>query len=350
MDADGLPACQRGARRHARAVGRHRRPGPHLQRRPRRLHRVVGAARARPADPRSRRAVAHRLPRRPGCRRRDAHGQLDRHPHRRVPAGPTRRRSRHQHGRCARRAVHRTDRRWPAVRGELALDLLGERAPRCLRDRVVLPEPPRDQQWQPGSHRLVGQPHLRRRADRRAGRHHLRHPALRRSRHGLDQPAGAHRAHRRQRGAGALPRHRVPRGAADVRPAAVPDPRVLGGQRRGLARRDLPRWPAVHADHLAAGHLAAAARLQLRRHPAVGRHLPAAADRRLPHLRAGCRLAVRPARRPRVRQRRTAADGRHLRRPAAAADRLRLLAVRRADLPQRRRLRASSRRPTPPAS
>ena len=36
------------------------------------------------------------------------------------------------------------------------------------------------------------------------------------------------------------------------------------GQHRGAARRAGPRRPAVHADHLAAGHLAAAARLQLR--------------------------------------------------------------------------------------
>ena len=37
------------------------------------------------------------------------------------------------------------------------------------------------------------------------------------------------------------------------------------GQRGRVADRDRPRRPAVHADHLAAGHLAAVARLQLRR-------------------------------------------------------------------------------------
>ena len=76
----------------------------------------------------------------------------------------------------------------------------------------------------------------------------------------------------------------------------VPDPGLRGRQRRLAARRDRPRRAAVHADHLAAGDLAAAARLRLRRHPAVGRHLPAAADRGLPDRRADLRLPVRPVR------------------------------------------------------
>ena len=50
-----------------------------------------------------------------------------------------------------------------------------------------------------GADRLVGQPHLRRRPDRAARRHHVRHPALRRPHHGLDQPVGAGRADRRRR-------------------------------------------------------------------------------------------------------------------------------------------------------
>ncbi len=65
-----------------------------------------------------------------------------------------------------------------------------------------------------------------------------------------------------------------------------------------------PRRPAVHPDHLAAGHLASTARLQLRTHPAVGRDLPAAADRRLPARRHRCRDACptgsAPGRSPRA--------------------------------------------------
>ena len=55
------------------------------------------------------------------------------------------------------------------------------------------------------------------------------------------------------------------------RMGAVPHPRVRGGQHRQPARRDRPRRPAVHARHLAGGHLAAAARLRLRRRPRCGR-------------------------------------------------------------------------------
>ena len=68
----------------------------------------------------------------------------------------------------------------------------------------------------------------------------------------------------------------------DVPAEAVPDPRVRGRQHRQAARRDRPRRPAVHAGHLARRDLAAAARLRLRGHAAVGGHLHAAAHRRLP--------------------------------------------------------------------
>ena len=51
----------------------------------------------------------------------------------------------------------------------------------------------------------------------------------------------------------------------------------------------------VHADHLVAGHLVAAARLRLRRHPAVGGHLPAATDGRASWSRDRCRARCRTA-------------------------------------------------------
>ena len=76
------------------------------------------------------------------------------------------------------------------------------------------------------------------------------------------------------------------------------------GQPGQPAVRPGPRRPDVHPDHLAAGHLPADPRLQLRADPAVGRDRHAAADRRLPDRRAGVRLAVRPVRRPALRHRR----------------------------------------------
>ena len=139
----------------------------------------------------------------------------------------------------------------------------------------------------PAPHRLVGQPHVRRRPDRGAGRHHLRHPALRRPRHGLDQPVRPRRPARRRGGARGRSSSIEPRVADPMfHLSPVPDPRLHPRQHREPARLDRPRRPAVHADHLAAGHLAAAARLLLRGDAAVGRHLPAAADPRLPRRRA----------------------------------------------------------------
>ncbi len=62
------------------------------------------------------------------------------------------------------------------------------------------------------------------------------------------------------------------------------------GVTAALLALDLARRHAVHADHLAAGDLAGAARLQLHRHAAVVRHLPAPADRRIPDRRAAVRV------------------------------------------------------------
>ena len=119
----------------------------------------------------------------------------------------------------------------------------------------------------------------------------------------LDQPVGA-----RRRSAAACccwwrsASSRLRVAAADVRHPAVPIRVVRHGQPGRAAVLDRPRRPAVHADHLAAGHLAAAARLQLRVDAAVGRHLPAAADRRLPGGRPGrrarCPTGSAPGRSP----------------------------------------------------
>ena len=56
-------------------------------------------------------------------------------------------------------------------------------------------------------------------------------------------------------------RHRAQDRRADVRAQLVPDQGVHGRQHRRPAHGHRPGRPAVHADHLAAGHLAALARL-----------------------------------------------------------------------------------------
>ena len=121
---------------------------------------------------------------------------------------------------------------------------------------------------------------------------------------GWTNPLGAGRDHRRAAAAGGVLLHRTARRIADGRHPAVPVRGVRHGQPRRADVLDRPRRPAVHADHLAAGHLASAARLQLRVHAAVGRHLPAADDRRLPGRRADRGLAVGPVRRAAVHGRR----------------------------------------------
>ncbi len=132
-------------------------------------------------------------------------------------------------------------------------------------------------------------------------------------------------------------RHRDQGLRADVRPRAVQDPPVHRGQHGQPAVQPRPRRPHVHADHLAAGHLPADARLRLRPDPAVGRHRDAAADCRLPVRRPAVRLPVRPFRRPALRHWRHAAGSGVV--PAArdAADQLHLLAVRRHPAAQRHR-------------
>ena len=99
----------------------------------------------------------------------------------------------------------------------------------------------------------------------------------------------------------------------DVPPAAVPHPRLHGRHPGQLPVRRRAGRADVHADHLAAGDLAAAARLRLRPDPAVGRHLHDAADPGVPHRRAALRDPVRPLRRPALRHRGHAAHRPQLR-------------------------------------
>ena len=59
---------------------------------------------------------------------------------------------------------------------------------------VVVPEPAGNRRHAPGPDRLGRQYYLRARPRPAAGRHHLRHPALRRAPDRVDQPVGAQRA------------------------------------------------------------------------------------------------------------------------------------------------------------
>ena len=123
----------------------------------------------------------------------------------------------------------------------------------------------------------------------------------------------------------------------DVPPEPVPHPGVHRRQPRQPAVGTRTRWPAVHPDHLAAGDLAPAARLQLRADPAVGGHLHAAAHRRFPARRAARRGAVRPLRRAPVRHRRHDHRRRQLRAAALPPGELQLHRVRRDPRGQRHR-------------
>ena len=109
----------------------------------------------------------------------------------------------------------------------------------------------------------LGNADLRGRARADHDRHHLRDPAVRRPHDGLDEPVRARLPRRRRRAARRVRGRRVARRAPDVQAAAVPHPRLHLRRAVELPLRGRARRADVHADHLAAGHLAAAARVQL---------------------------------------------------------------------------------------
>ena len=79
---------------------------------------------------------------------------------------------------------------------------------------------------------------------------------------------------------------RAPRRRPDVPSRAVPHPGVRRGERRDPVRRDGTWRVPVRDRHLAAGDLAPAPRIRVRRHAALGRDHDAAVDRRLPVVAA----------------------------------------------------------------
>ena len=116
-----------------------------------------------------------------------------------------------------------------------------------------------------GEDRLVGQPDLRGRPRAGHDRDHLRHPPVRRPPDGLDEPVRARRAS--PAGSRCSPLFVVVELRTEAPMFELSLFRIRPytfGIALELPRRARPRRADVHADHLAAGHLAAAARLQLR--------------------------------------------------------------------------------------
>ena len=202
-------------------------------------------------------------------------------------------------------------------------------ADRPVRHRLGLPQAGGAKRAATGPDRLVGQRHVRAGTGAGDGGGHLRHPPGRRPSHRLDEPQGAGADDRRDDQPDRLRDDRTARCRAHVPAAAVPDPGVHVRHALDVPVGGRARRPDVHADHLAAGHLAAAARLQLRADAALGRHLHAAADGRVPDRGADLGLPVRPLRRAPVRDRRHDRRGHQLRSADAAPDQLLLPRVRR---------------------
>ena len=144
---------------------------------------LQGTARGALADPHAGR---------PGSRRRVPVRQLVGDPDRRLPPRPARPRARDQRGRRHRRLVHRPRARRRPGPGVVAAGVPGVGAGRSLRHAsgrtwklgdLGIRKPAKIDWW--GNLTFAARP------DRDPGRHHLRHPALRRPHDGLDDPQGA---------------------------------------------------------------------------------------------------------------------------------------------------------------
>ncbi len=103
---------------------------------------------------------------------------------------------------------------------------------------------------------------------------------------GWTQSPGDHATGCRRRVADRLRVRGAPCPGPDVQPGPAADPGLHVRHAVDVPGRHRPRRTDVHADHLAAGDLAAAARLRLHRHPAVGGDLHPAAHGRDADLRS----------------------------------------------------------------
>ncbi len=190
VDDPRLPRRDERADRQPRAPGRHVRPREDVQPRLRHLHARVAGADRRLAERARRRYVPDRLSHRAGRRRGVPAGELGGDHHRRVPRQPARHGARHQQHRRRQRHVRRARARRPVGADRLAAGVPDLGAGRAVRHRVGLPEARGAQHAQTRACGLVGQRHLRARADPDHGLGHLRHSPLRQRR----RPAGAARA------------------------------------------------------------------------------------------------------------------------------------------------------------
>ena len=162
----------------------------HVQPRLRHLHGRLAGADDRLDDRPRGGDVPDRLPHRAGHRRRVPARELGGDPHRRLSRQPARHGARHQQHRRRQRDVRRARARWPARPDRLAARVPDLGAGRAVRNRVGLPEARGAQHAAARARRLVGQHHVRARADPDHGVGHLWHPPVRRPR----ARAGAARA------------------------------------------------------------------------------------------------------------------------------------------------------------
>ena len=190
VDDPRLPRRHERPDRQPRPARGHVRPGEDVQPRLPRLHDRLAVPDDRLDDRARRRAVPDRLSHRAGGRGGLPAGELRGDPDRRLPGQPARDGARHQQHRRRQRRLHRARARRPARADRLAGGVPDLGADRRVRDRLGVSEARGAQHAQTGEGRLVGQPHLRARADPDHGLGHLRHPPLRRPRHRLDEPQG----------------------------------------------------------------------------------------------------------------------------------------------------------------
>ena len=179
------------------------------------------------------------------------------------------------------------------------------------------------------------------------GRRHHRDSALPRPRHGLDEPRGAGAALRR-------PGPARPRSSSSRRNVAEPMFRLSLFRIRAFAAGNV----AAFAARLGQGGLQFMLVIWLQgiwlplhgynysAHAVVGRHLPAAAHRRLPRLRTAVGPLVGPLRRPRLRHDRHGRLRRQLHRPAAPPGRTSATAPSPCSSPSTASASACSARPT----
>ena len=238
-----------------------------------------------------RRASDHHLPPDPGGRRSVSILQLNCHPDGCLSPGSAWHGYGDQPNRIDSGAVHRSGGWRPPGGRPLAGSVLGERSLFGGREHMGLHRPARNghhpqapEAGRPGQSLVCPRP------DCGTGGGYLWVAVLRVGDDGLGKSLRISLLDRRCGGAGGVCGGGATCRSAHVPAEAVQDPDVRGRECGPFSRLTRPGWAQSHADHLAAGYLAAPPRLFLRGYPAVGGHLHDAVDGRLSSGRA----AVRP--------------------------------------------------------